>query len=164
VADVEVAELNALTADAARSLVAGCLGVPRWVEEVVGNRPYADLEQLLKQAHDSALELSDEELEAALSRHPRIGERPTGDDSEAAFSQAEQSGIAASHEDRLRVGNATYEDRFGHVFLIRASGRTSAQILGELHRRLGNDDATERAETVTALRDIALLRLAQVVS
>ena len=45
------------------------------------------------------------------------------------------------------------------MFLIRAAGRSSAEILAELERRLGNDEAAERAETVTALRDIALLRL-----
>jgi 2-oxo-4-hydroxy-4-carboxy-5-ureidoimidazoline decarboxylase len=160
---VEVGGFNALSADDARLLVAGCIGVPRWVDEVVGKRPYADLEQLRTQAHDSAVALSDDELAAALSRHPRIGERPTGDGSEVAFSQAEQSGVAASDEERLRAGNATYESRFGHVFLIRAAGRSSAEILSELERRLGNDDATEREETVTALRDIALLRLEQVV-
>jgi 2-oxo-4-hydroxy-4-carboxy-5-ureidoimidazoline decarboxylase len=50
------------------------------------------------------------------------------------------------------------------VFLIRAAGRSSAEILSELDRRLGNDAATERGETVAALRDIALLRLEQVVT
>ena len=49
------------------------------------------------------------------------------------------------------------------MFLIRAAGRGSSEILAELHRRLGNDDATEREETVRALRDIAVLRLRQVV-
>ena len=49
------------------------------------------------------------------------------------------------------------------MFLIRAAGRSSAEILAELQRRLGNDDVTERAETVRALRDIAVLRLQQVV-
>ena len=65
----------------------------------------------------------------------------------------------ASDADRLRAGNAAYEARFGRVFLVRAAGRSSSEILAELERRLGNDEATERAETVTALRDIALLRL-----
>ena len=50
------------------------------------------------------------------------------------------------------------------MFLIRAAGRSSDEILAELERRLGNDDATERTETVTALRDIALLRLEQVLT
>ena len=160
---MEVAEFNVLSAADARTLVNGCLGVPRWVDEVVAARPYADLAALRKQAHESALELSDDELSSALARHPRIGERPEGSDSEASFSRAEQASVDASDEQRLRAGNATYEDRFGHVFLIRAAGRSSAEILSELERRLDNDPATEREETVTALRDIALLRLDQVV-
>ena len=61
--------------------------------------------------------------------------------------------------DRLVAGNAAYEERFGRVFLIRAAGRDAEAILAELDRRLGNDDATERAETVDNLRQIALLRL-----
>ena len=161
---VQVTEFNALPAGEARSLVAGCLGVPRWADEVVAGRPYADADALLKQAHDSALELADDELEAALSRHPRIGERRDADDAEARHSRAEQSGVKAEHEERLRAANAAYESRFGRVFLIRAAGRSSDEILAELRRRLGNDDAAERAETVTALRDIALLRLRQVVA
>ena len=158
---VQVTEFNALPAGEARSLVAGCLGVRRWVDDVVASRPYADPDALTKQAHDSALELTDDELTAALSRHPRIGERPQADDAEARHSRAEQSGVMAEHAEQLRTANAAYEARFGHVFLIRAAGRTSDEILAELRRRLTNDDAAERAETVTALRDIALLRLRQ---
>ncbi|GAB3793604.1 2-oxo-4-hydroxy-4-carboxy-5-ureidoimidazoline decarboxylase [Nocardioides ungokensis] len=160
---VQVTEFNALPAGEARSLVAGCLGVPRWVDEVVAGRPYADTELLFKQGHDSALALTDDELAQALSRHPRIGERPDAEDAEARHSRAEQSGVRAEDVDRLRAANAAYEARFGHVFLIRAAGRSSEEILAELERRLANDDAAEREETVTALRDIALLRLEKVV-
>jgi 2-oxo-4-hydroxy-4-carboxy-5-ureidoimidazoline decarboxylase len=62
----------------------------------------------------------------------------------------------------LAEGNAAYERRFDQVFLIRAAGRSAPEILAELDRRLGNDDAAEREETVTQLREIALLRLRQV--
>ena len=65
--------------------------------------------------------------------------------------------------ERLAAGNRAYEERFDRVFLIRAAGRDAPEILAELERRLGNDDATERGETVTQLREIALLRLEQVV-
>jgi len=160
---VQVTEFNALPAGEARSLVAGCLGVPRWVDEVVAARPYADAELLVKQGHDSALALTDDELAQALSRHPRIGERREAEDAEARHSRDEQSGVRAEDAERLRAANAAYEARFGHVFLIRAAGRSSEEILAELERRLANDDATEREETVTALRDIALLRLEKVV-
>jgi 2-oxo-4-hydroxy-4-carboxy-5-ureidoimidazoline decarboxylase len=64
----------------------------------------------------------------------------------------------------LAEGNAAYEKRFDRVFLIRAAGRSADEILQELRRRLRNDDETEREETVTQLREIALLRLRQVVS
>jgi len=160
---VQVTEFNALPAGEARSLVAGCLGVPRWVDEVVAARPYADAELLVKQGHDSALALADDELAQALSRHPRIGERREAEDAEARHSRDEQSGVRAEDAERLRAANAAYEARFGRVFLIRAAGRSSEEILAELERRLANDDATEREETVTALRDIALLRLEKVV-
>ncbi len=161
---MELDSFNSLADDDARRLVAGCLDVPRWVDQVVSGRPHADVSALLKSAHDGALELSDHEVASALSRHPRIGERLAAEDREAAYSQREQSGVRADHAERLREANAAYEERFGHVFLIRAAGRDSAEILSELERRLGNGAASERLETVNALRDIALLRLQLVVS
>ncbi len=161
---VDITVFNALPEGDAEEVVSGCLGVHRWVREVVDGRPYVDTAALAEQARVSALDLSDDELTAALSRHPRIGERPGGAGAEATYSRTEQAGVDPADEERLRKGNAAYENRFGHVFLIRAAGRSSAEILSELERRLGNDAATERGETVAALRDIALLRLGQVVA
>jgi 2-oxo-4-hydroxy-4-carboxy-5-ureidoimidazoline decarboxylase len=161
--EMRVDEFNALPADDARALVAGWLGVRRWVDEVVAGRPYSDTDELRRQAHDSALELTDHELASALSRHPRIGERPSSNGAEARHSRSEQAGVEAADAERLRAANLTYEQRFGHVFLVRAAGRNSADILAELRRRLYNDEEAERAETVTALRDIALLRMDEVV-
>ena len=172
---MEVTDFNSLAVEDATTLLAGCLGVRRWVDELVAGRPYDSAPALRARAHDAARHLTDDELGAALSRHPRIGERPptpdtdtatgtgTGTD-EASFSHAEQAGVADEHGQRLRDANAAYEARFGHVFLVRAAGRSGAEILAEAERRLANDDAAEREETVTALRDIALLRLGQVVS
>ena len=160
---MRVDEFNALPADDARALVAGWLGVRRWVDEVVAGRPYSDTAELRARAHDSALDLTDHELASALSRHPRIGELPHANGAEARHSRSEQAGVKAADAERLRAANLTYEQRFCHVFLVRAAGRTSADILAELRRRLYNDEETERAETVTALRDIALLRMDEVV-
>ncbi|GAA1900257.1 hypothetical protein GCM10009814_32030 [Lapillicoccus jejuensis] len=109
----------------------------------------------------AAAELTDGELETALARHPRLGER-AGAGHDAAHSRREQAGLTASGDglaERLAAGNAAYEARFDRVFLLRAAGRDGAQVLAELERRLGNDDATERAETVANLGEIALLRL-----
>jgi 2-oxo-4-hydroxy-4-carboxy-5-ureidoimidazoline decarboxylase len=138
-----------------REVLLGCLSVPRFADEVLAGQPYADRDEVIVAADRAARELTDEELDQALSGHPRIGERG------GAQSQREQSGVDTGDENaaRLRAGNAAYEERFDRVFLIRAAGRDADEILVELERRLGNDDATERAETVDNLRQIALLRL-----
>jgi 2-oxo-4-hydroxy-4-carboxy-5-ureidoimidazoline decarboxylase len=142
-----------------REALLGCLSVPRWADDVLAEGPYNDRAALLTRADEAGRTLSDEELDQALSAHPRIGERakPISEQS-----QREQAGVDPATGDvaaRLAAGNAAYEERFGRVFLIRAAGRDAEAILAELDRRLGNDDATERAETVDNLRQIALLRL-----
>lgn len=138
-----------------RDALLGCLAVPRWADEILAGQPYADEDALIAAADTAARALTDEELDQALSGHPRIGERG------GAQSQREQSAVGKDDEtaQRLAAGNAAYEERFDRVFLIRAAGRSADEILAELDRRLRNDDATERAETVDNLRQIALLRL-----
>jgi 2-oxo-4-hydroxy-4-carboxy-5-ureidoimidazoline decarboxylase len=163
--DVSVDGFNALPeAEATRRLLT-CLNVPRWAAEVAGRRRYADYAALAAQAEASAAHLSDDELSSALDGHPRIGER-AGVGHDADFSAREQAQV--DHNDAavvaaLAEGNRQYEQRFGRVFLIRAARRSSSEILAELRRRLGNDDETERGETVASLREIALLRLKDVV-
>jgi 2-oxo-4-hydroxy-4-carboxy-5-ureidoimidazoline decarboxylase len=151
---------NVLPAAEATERLLTCLAVPRWAADVVDGRPYADFAALTKQAEAAAAALTDDEVAAALARHPRIGER-AGAGHDAAFSAREQAAVAS--DDELTAGNKEYERRFGRVFLIRAAGRTAPEILAELRRELDNDEATERAETVAQLREIALLRLPEVV-
>jgi 2-oxo-4-hydroxy-4-carboxy-5-ureidoimidazoline decarboxylase len=162
--DVSVDGFNALSeAEATRRLLT-CLNVPRWAAEVAGGRGYANFAALAAQAEASAAQLSDDELFAALDGHPRIGER-AGAGHDAEFSAREQAQVDrddAAVMAALAEGNREYERRFGRVFLIRAADRSASEVLAELRRRLDNDDETERAETVAALRDIALLRLKDV--
>jgi 2-oxo-4-hydroxy-4-carboxy-5-ureidoimidazoline decarboxylase len=157
--EMRVDEFNALPADDARALVAGWLGVRRWVDEVVAGRPYSDTDELRRQAHDSALDLTDHELASALSRHPRIGERPSSNGAEARHSRSEQAGVKAADAERLRAANLTYEQRFGHVFLVRASGRSAEALVTALRQRLGNDPDTEWGVVAEELREITRLRL-----
>ena len=155
---------NAMPEPEAREQLRRCLDVPRWVDTVLAGRPYADPDALRAVAANAA-ELDADELDAALAGHPRIGER-AGAGHDRAFSSAEQSGVDRDDAEvvrRLAEGNRAYEERFDRVFLIRAAGRDAAEILAELERRLGNDDDTERAETIEQLRQIALLRLTHVV-
>jgi len=91
----------------------------------------------------------------AMDRHPRIGARAGGQ------SAAEQSGVADATREALAVGNAEYEDRFGHVFLICATGLTGDQMLGALRERLKNNADIERTVAATELRMITRLRVAK---
>ena len=152
---------NLLSADEAQGLLRTCLDVPRWVAEVEGGRPYAGWSALREAAEQAAQSLTAAELEAALARHPRIGER-AGAGHDAEHSEREQAGVDPADRDtagRLAAGNVAYEQRFDRVFLIRAAGRSADEILAELERRLDNDDAAERDETIHQLGEIAVLRL-----
>lgn len=139
-----------------------CLAVDRWVLEVAAAAPFASLDELLERANAAAASLSDQELEQALSHHPRIGERAEGAGLASAFSRREQASADADDAElsaAIADGNRAYEARFDRVFLIRAAGRNRAEILAELNRRLHLDDASERETVVTQLREIALLRI-----
>jgi hydroxyisourate hydrolase len=146
----------------ARALLTSCLAAPSWVDGMLAGRPYVDREAVLTRGTELAARLTDEDVETALARHPRIGER-AGEGHDAELSAAEQSGVDAGDAAALAAGNAAYEQRFDRVFLIRAAGRSSQDILGELQRRLGNDDVAESREVARQLAEIALLRLAALV-
>lgn len=141
--------------------LAACLDAPLWVASVLDGAPYADVEALLEQADAAARALPPEAVLAALQTHPRIGERPSGDSAHERMSRLEQSGVEtdADTQRRLAEGNAAYEARFGHVFIVRAAGLSSAEVLAALEARLGNDAAAELEVAGDQLRQIALLRL-----
>lgn len=157
-----LAQLNeAPVSEAIEHLLAACHS-RRWARRVVAGRPYPDAEQLADTASELLRELDWDDIAEALSAHPRIGDRVSGSTSSAQWSRAEQSGVADESRDALIDANLRYEEAFGHVFLIRASGRDSAQILAELERRLGNDVATEREEVREQLAEITAGRLREV--
>lgn len=154
---------NQLDADAAMALLAPCVALPGWTAALVAARPFATLAALHHTAHTLAESWGSAELEQALSAHPRIGEKPAGQQTHAALSRQEQSAVNADDTllaGALRTGNARYEARFGRVFLIRAKGRSGEEILHALEQRLANSDAEEMAVALEQLREITLLRLA----
>ncbi|NII69574.1 2-oxo-4-hydroxy-4-carboxy-5-ureidoimidazoline decarboxylase [Microbacterium ulmi] len=159
---MHLAEFNALPAAEATRVVSVWAAIPAWVDAVVAGRPYPTAGDLAQKAADAASAWTRADLDAALAHHPRIGERPRGDDAEAAASRSEQAAMATAGDDiaaRISAGNAAYEDRFGRVFLIRAAGRAPEEILAALDRRLGSDPADETREAIGQLAEIALLRL-----
>jgi OHCU decarboxylase len=152
---------NAQSEPEARATLQTCLDVPRWIDEVLAERPYGSAQAVLHRARQSAGSFSDEEIAGALARHPRIGDRP-GADHDADHSAREQAAVSDADPAvtaAIRAGNEEYENRFDRVFLIRAAGRPATEILSELRRRLNNTAEDEKAEVVTQLREIALTRL-----
>ena len=152
-----------MPADRLEEDLLACCAAPAWAAEIVAGRPYADRAAVLAAADAAARDLSWAEVSKGLAAHPRIGERAQGESRDAAWSQREQSSAAATADDSskkaLIEANRAYEDRFGHVFLIFASGRSQAEILAAARERLANDEETERAIVTDQLRRIALLRL-----
>ena len=146
----------------ARNTSRPCVDIDRWVDIVVDARPYSNVEDVLRVAREAAHPWSEAEIDAALAHHPRIGEQAGGASDEAAHSRTEQSAIDHGDDDvtvALATGNRAYEDQFDRVFLIRALGRSSGEILESLNHRLLNSPEEEIDVVRGQLREIALLRL-----
>jgi len=162
---VDLEEFNSTPADRLRPALAACCDVPEWVEGILAKRPYGDVAALTAVADQSLRELDDDEVDRALQAHPRIGDRAQGVSTEASWSRKEQSGVGDDPGARreLAEGNRQYEERFGRVFLICATGLSAQDMLTNLRERLMHDDVTEAKVVHEELRKIALLRLAKVV-
>lgn len=160
-------QFNAAPASEARELLKPCLDVDRWVEEITDARPFASVEDLLAAARRAADPFTPQELEGALSHHPRIGERASGASTEASMSRSEQAGVDPENQvvvKALAEGNRAYEEKFGRVFLIRAAGRSADEMLAALRERLGHTPEQEEPIVAEQLREIAVLRLEQSLS
>lgn len=159
----QVEAFNSLPAEQARAELLACCAAPQWGAAILAGRPYASRAELVTAAAVAARELSWPQVLAGLSAHPRIGERAAGDSRAAAWSRSEQAVAAQDSVDAtaaaLVEANQAYEQRFGQVFLIFASGRSKAEILAAARQRLGNDEATERVVVTGELGRIAALRL-----
>lgn len=143
--------------DAVAALLAVCSS-PAWAEAVADGRPYDHLDALLAAADTQLARLDHAGIADALAGHPRIGERAV----HSATSAREQAGMSAASDEvraAMAEGNAEYERRFGHVYLVCASGRGADELLGVLRDRLGNTAEEEARRTRTELAAINRLRL-----
>jgi len=156
-----LAEFNAAPFARAEEMLRPCADLPRWTSEISFARPFGTGAELLSFAELAAPDWTAAEVDKALSSHPRIGDRPSGNGQEVQMSRSEQSGLQlpAGIRAQLEEGNRRYEERFGRVFLVRAAGRSAGEILAVLNRRLENTAEEELAATAAALREIAILRL-----
>jgi 2-oxo-4-hydroxy-4-carboxy-5-ureidoimidazoline decarboxylase len=159
--------LNALPDAAARAALLRCCGSSRWADAMVAGRPFASDADVLAAAERTWWALDRADWLEAFAAHPRIGDRTAAGARHAAtreWSRQEQA-RAATDDPAVRAalaeGNAAYERRFGHVFLIRATDRSADAILAELRRRLANDPVAEMREAAGEQAGITRLRLAR---
>jgi 2-oxo-4-hydroxy-4-carboxy-5-ureidoimidazoline decarboxylase len=151
--------LNALPAEAARQHLLACCASERWADEVTAGRPYGSAAALLDRSDAAVAGLTRADLEQALAGHPRIG-RPAGP--AGGGSQREQAGVQAADRatiEALADANEAYERRFGHIYLVCASGRSGEHLLALLRERLGHDPDAEWEVVRRELGQINRIRL-----
>ncbi|MEO5987579.1 MAG: 2-oxo-4-hydroxy-4-carboxy-5-ureidoimidazoline decarboxylase [Candidatus Eisenbacteria bacterium] len=142
-----------------------CCGARAWVQGMLARRPYGTALALHSAAEEVFAMLVRDDLLEAFSHHPRIGEVAALSErfaSTAKWASGEQSGTDAAGEAvllRLARGNADYEARFGHVFIVCATGLTAAEMLARLQARIGNDPSVELRNAAAEQLRITHLRL-----
>jgi 2-oxo-4-hydroxy-4-carboxy-5-ureidoimidazoline decarboxylase len=162
---VGVATFDVAPDDELRDRLHSCCAAEAWVEEMMVGRPYRSEAALYAASDHATAELDDSGLEQALAGHPRIGDAAAahgGDGRSADWSRGEQAGVATAGAGvlaELAAANASYEQRFGHVYLVCASGRSAAELLAVCQARLDNDPETERGVVLGELAKINRLRL-----
>jgi 2-oxo-4-hydroxy-4-carboxy-5-ureidoimidazoline decarboxylase len=157
-ASATLGSFNAAPAQDAERTALACCASGTFATAIADGRPYPDPAALLAAVDATFKVLSWDDIVEAMSEHPRIGDRAV----RGGMSAAEQSGAAAASDEvrqGLADGNLAYEQRFGHIFLICASGLSGLQMLDQLRARLGHDEEAERTVVRDELRKITRLRM-----
>jgi 2-oxo-4-hydroxy-4-carboxy-5-ureidoimidazoline decarboxylase len=157
-ASATLGAFNAAPAQDAERTALACCASTTFAKAIADGRPYPDPAALLAAVDAIFKGLSWDDIVEAMNEHPRIGDRAV----RGGMSAAEQSGAAAASDEvrqGLADGNLAYEQRFGHIFLICASGLSGQEMLEQLQARLEYDDEAERTVVREELRKITRLRL-----
>lgn len=149
--------LDLASPEEARALLAGCCGSTRWVDAMLARRPFGSMTALSESAGSIWRGLSEHDWLEAFRHHPKIGDRTA-----AGIAKQEQSSVAsasASIVTELADANREYEARFGHIFIICATGKSAESILEALRERLDNNPKAEIQIAAEEQLKITQLRL-----
>lgn len=158
-------QIDAAALDEARQLLRTCCGSERWVQRMLKRRPFRSRERLMSAARHEWATLDIADWLEAFSHHPVIGDRSAlaaRFPDTAQLSENEQAGVSGAREEVLSAladENNAYKDRFGHIFIVCASGHTAVEMLAKLRARLPNDPATELSIAVEEQAKITARRL-----
>lgn len=157
--------LDGLEETEARGVLFQCCGSGRWVEQMQARRPFGNDERLLASADDVWWGLTRDDWLEAFAHHPRIGERPQPNSTtgqSGSWADEEQAGTAVADPETIEAlidCNEAYEHRFGHVFLICATGLSADAMLEALQARLENPAGMELRIAAGEQAKITRLRL-----
>jgi len=160
-----LARWNSLDLAAAAREALPCSGSQAWAIALASARPVEDEESLIETSSSIWLSLPEEAWQEAFDSHPRIGQNHAqvhATEESLRWSTQEQHAALSENEVAIRTlqaANARYEQRFGRIFIVCASGKTSTEILAILEARMQNGDATELREAAEQQRQITQLRL-----
>jgi 2-oxo-4-hydroxy-4-carboxy-5-ureidoimidazoline decarboxylase len=142
-----------------------CCGSKAWADGLTARRPFPDVTTLLAACDETWSNLSAVDWMQAFRSHPRIGESRASEMASvqsATWSAQEQQKVAIAGDaakSALAEANEKYERRFGHIFIVCATGKSAAEILEILQRRLQNDERTELLEAAEQQRQIIRIRV-----
>ena len=160
-----LSNLNSLPAAAARAEFLKCCGSETWADGMIAQRPFADVTELLNKAAAVWWSLAEADWLAAFHCHPKIGEQKAAANVAAesrSWSADEQAGTRAAASEtmsELALGNRQYEERFGYIFIVCASGKSATEMLSLLRERMNNDPQKELRVAAGEQSKITRLRL-----
>lgn len=149
----------------ARAFLSACCGSARWVERMLARRPFGDDERLQAAAREEWFALPPQDWLEAFAHHPQIGDRESlraRFPRTAHLSAAEQGGIAGASDETLGALadlNRAYQQKFGYIFIVCATGRSADEMLAALQHRINNDPQTELRIAAEEQAQITALRL-----
>jgi 2-oxo-4-hydroxy-4-carboxy-5-ureidoimidazoline decarboxylase len=155
---------NALGAADAALEVLPCCGSRAWAEGLAARRPFASAEELFDASDATWWALPEQDWQEAFDSHPRIGQQHAQAATAESLKWSSQEQRAAISPDEavkaaLAEGNRLYEEKFGRIFIVCASGRSASEILATLERRMQNSAETELKVAAEQQRQITQLRL-----
>jgi 2-oxo-4-hydroxy-4-carboxy-5-ureidoimidazoline decarboxylase len=165
-----LAELNALSHEEALTEFQRCCGATQWTNHMAASRPYASAETVHRAADTGWSRATREDILEAFSHHPKIGgvdALRTRFSSTSDWSEGEQAGVSQIETETLQAladGNASYERKFGFIFIVCATGKSADEMLNLLNQRLEHDPDSEITIAAEEQRKIMHIRLEKLIT
>lgn len=156
-------DLNTLPKQQLTEELSKCCGSRAWVDKMLPFFPADDLVELLEDAEEQWWKCSEQDWKEAFAQHPKIGDREVLRQKFASgMEKKEQAGMDQASQamlDSFADANRRYEEKFGYIFIVCATGRSAGEMLGDLQTRLQNSPEVEIEIAADEQNKITKLRL-----